>query len=370
VHDAFLSPATLAVTAGRPPREPGAPLNVPPTFVSTYVQGGDLVYGRFGNPTWAALEEALGALEGGAATVFASGIAAVSAVLEEVPVGGTVVAPTGSYSGSLALLQRLRGSGRLGAVRLVDPADTTAVTAAVQGADLLWVETPTNPLMAVADLPAVVAAGRAAGALVAVDATFLTPLVLRPLDLGADVVVHSATKYLAGHSDALLGVVTTARADLLDRVRATRGALGAVPGVMEAWLVLRGLRTLHLRLERAQANALELAQRLRGSDRVARVRYPGLPDDPGHARAAATMRGFGAIVCLDVRGTAETAEAIVGACRLWTPATSLGGVESTLERRRRHPAESPDVPESLLRLSVGVEDVEDLWADLEQALKA
>ncbi|RKS80601.1 cystathionine gamma-synthase [Motilibacter peucedani] len=365
-----LSLATLAVAAGRPPREPFAPLNVPPTFASTYVQGGPDDYGRFRNPTWSALEEAVGRLEGGRALAFSSGLAAVSAVLDEVPVGGVVVAPVGSYSGTLAALAKMQRSGRVGEVRTVDVADTAAVEAAAAGAHLVWVESPTNPLMAVADIPAVVAAARAAGALVAVDATFCSPLVLRPLELGADVVVHSATKYLSGHSDALLGVVVVRDDDLEQRLRTTRTLGGAVPGTMESWLVLRGLRTLHLRVQRSQASAQVLAERLAEHPAVDRVRFPGLPDDPGHSRARAQMTGFGSIVCAEVRGGVAEADSAVAACRLWIPATSLGGVESTLERRRRHAGESVEVPETLLRLSVGIEDVEDLWADLDAALRS
>ncbi|NHC13518.1 trans-sulfuration enzyme family protein [Motilibacter deserti] len=364
------SPATIAVSAGRPPHEPDEPLNVPMSFASTYVQGGGAVYGRFTNPTWEALEDAVGQLEGGIAVAYGSGLAAVSAALDPVPVGGTVVAPLGSYSGTLAMLRTMQARGRVGEVRLVDPADTAAVTAALPGADLLWIESPTNPLLAVADLPAVVAAARAAGVTTVADATFTTPLVLRPLDIGFDVVVHSGTKYFSGHSDALLGVLVSRDEARVDAARAVRTTYGAVPGTAEAWLVLRGLRTLHLRVERGQANAAELAVRLEGHPALDRVRYPGLASDPGHKRAAEQMQGFGSIVCIDVRGGAAAAERLVAACELWTPATSLGGVESTLERRRRHSGESLDVPEGLVRLSVGVEDVEDLWADLSAALEA
>jgi len=361
--------ATLAVTAGRPPRSPDAPLNAPVVLASTYHQGGPIGYGRYGNPTWSAFEQALGALEGGTATAFASGLAAVASTLDLVPDGAAVVAPRHAYSGSLGLLADRESRGRL-RVRLVDIADTAAVAAACQGAALLWVETPTNPALEIADLPGVISVARAAGALVAVDNTFATPLVQRPLSVGADLVVHSATKYLAGHSDVLLGAVVTTRGDLLARVVAHRSLLGAVPGAMEAWLALRGLRTLPVRLDRAQANAAELARRLLDHPQAYRVRYPGLPADPGHARATSQMNGFGAIVCVEIAGGAAAADRAVGACRLWVAATSLGGVESTLERRRRWPAESAGIPEGLVRLSVGIEDVEDLWSDLDQALRA
>jgi cystathionine gamma-synthase len=203
-----------------------------------------------------------------------------------------------------------------------------------------------------------------------VDNTFATPLVQRPLDLGADVVVHSVTKYLAGHSDVVLGATVCRPGELLMALRRHRTVRGAVPGPWEAWLALRGIRTVHLRIERAQANAAELARRLVGHPAVARVRHPSLPHDPGHVRASEQMRGFGAIVSIEVAGDAATADAVSAAVRLWVPATSLGGVESTLERRRRNASEPAVVPESLLRLSVGIEDVEDLWEDLDAALSA
>lgn len=374
-----LSRQTLAVTAGRPSVHPGAPLGPIVVLTSTFAArpGGtgehDPVYGRWTNPTWQALEEALGALEGGHALAFASGMAAVSAVLSQVPLGGTVVAPADSYSGTLALLADRERAGAL-QVRRVRQADTDAVRAALAGADLLWLETPSNPLLEVADLPALAAAGREAGALVAVDNTFATPLGQRPLAAGADVVVHAVTKYLAGHSDVLLGAVVTrpgpdgGPGDLAAALHGHRTLHGAVPGPMEAMLALRGLRTLHLRVERACANAAELARRLDGDPRLERVRYPGLPGDPGHARATAQMDTYGAIVSVETAGGPAAAEALCAATRLWVHATSLGGVESTLERRRRHAAEPEVVPPALVRLSVGVEDVEDLWADLDAAL--
>src|SRR5919202_3241946 len=348
-----LSPATVAVTAGRPPAEPDAPLNTPLVFTSTYVaspgapQPGDLGYGRWTNPTWEAFEAALGALEGGRALLFSAGMAAVAAVLDLAPDGGRVVVPTAAYNGTLILLSELAERQRVQVVP-VEIADTDAVTAALApGAQVLWLETPTNPLLEVADLPALVAAGHRAGALVAVDNTFATPLVQRPLEHGADVVVHSVTKYLAGHSDVVLGATVTADDGLRERLHRHRTVHGAVPGPAEAWLALRGLRTLHLRVERAAANAAELAARLARHPAVARVRHPSLPDDPGHSRAAAQMRGFGAIVAVELAGGAQAAEALAARTRLWVHATSLGGVESTLERRRRHagePAAGPAPP--------------------------
>jgi cystathionine gamma-synthase len=353
VHGPWSLP-TRAVVAGRPTRRPDASLNPEVVLTSTYVTSdgnAPRTYGRFANPTWEAFEDVLAELEGAPALLFSSGMAAVSAVLARVPPGGLLVVPDCAYNTTLALADSLAAEGRLRVVR-VDVTDTASVASAVQGAAMLWLESPTNPLLDVADLAACCEAASAAGALSVVDNTFATPLLQRPLELGADVVVHSVTKYLSGHSDVVLGAVATADAELLGALRGHRTLHGSVAGPWEAWLALRGVRTLHLRLERACANAATLASRLAGHPAVERVRYPG----------------WGAMVSLDVRGGAAAADAVAAAVRLWVPATSLGGVESTLERRRRHPSEPPTVPENLLRLSVGVEDVEDLWADLDAAL--
>lgn len=346
-----LSPATVAVTAGRPPHQPDAPLNTPITMAATYVAGGDLEYGRYGNPTWTAFEEALGALEGGRALCFASGMAAATTVFDVVGQGATVVAPRHAYQGSVMALADLEARGRL-TTRLVDVTDTDAVVAACDDAALVWLESPTNPALEIADLETIIEAAHAEGAYAVVDNTFATPLLQRPLDLGADLVVHSATKFLAGHSDVLMGAIVTRDDDLYGVLKGRRDLVGAVPGAFEAWLALRGLRTLHLRVERAQANAAELARRLGDHPAVGEVRYPG----------------FGAIVAVVLAHGALAADLLTHKTRLWVHATSLGGVESTLERRRRWKTEPATIPEGLVRLSVGIEDVEDLWRDLEQAL--
>jgi cystathionine gamma-synthase len=345
------SPATLAVTAGRPAREPDAPLNVPLTMASTYVATGDLEYGRYGNPTWTAFEEALGALEGGRCLSFASGLAAVATVLDLVGQDATVVAPRHSYNGTVMQLADLEARGRIRA-RLVDVTDADAVVKASDDAALIWIESPTNPALEVADIAALAAAGHDAGATVVVDNTFATPLRQRPLDLGADLVVHSATKYLAGHADSVLGAVVTRDDQLYDVLKGRRDLVGAIPGTLEAWLALRGMRTLHLRVERAESSATELARRLREHAAVSEVRYPG----------------FGGIVSIVLAGGADAADRLTRSTSLWIHATSLGGVESTFERRRRWKTEPATIPDGLVRLSVGVEDVEDLWADLVEAL--
>lgn len=365
-----LHPETVAVHAGRPPTEPDAPLNQPVVFASTYVGvdpagQGERGYGRYGNPTWSALEEAVGALEGGSALAYGSGMAAAHAALELVPAGGVLVLPTHCYLGVAASADEQ--AARDGTeVRRVDVANAAEVVAAAAGADLVWLESPTNPMMEVADLPAI--CGRLRGRVTTVvDSTFATPLLQRPLDLGADLVLHSGTKFLSGHSDALLGLLVGRDPELMARLDGVRRMHGAAPGVMESYLVLRGLRTLPLRLAAAQTNARVLAERLTTHPAVGRVRYPGLPNDPGHSTAARTMTGFGALLSIEL-ADGPTATDFVEALQLWVFATSLGGVESTLERRRRWAGELTTVPDGLVRLSVGVEHVEDLWADLRQAL--
>jgi cystathionine gamma-synthase len=357
-------PATVAAHAGRP-GGPGAALNPPIDLSSTYRDGGPRVYGRDDNATWEAFEAALGALEGGAALVFSSGLAAITAVFETLPIGATVVVAGGAYNGTRRWCADAASRGRL-AVRTVDVTDTAAAVAACDGAALVWLESPTNPCLDVADLGAIAAGAHRRGTLVAVDNTLPTPLFQRPLGLGADVVVHSVTKWLGGHSDLVVGATVTPPGDLFERLQGRRSLFGGVAGPVEAWLALRGLRTLPARLERASATAAELAVRLRTHPGVTRVRYPGLPDDPGHAVAARQMDGFGAVVSFEVRGGAAAADGVCAAVELLVPATSLGGVETLIERRGRYEGES--APPGLLRMSVGQEHVDDLWEDLDRAL--
>lgn len=349
-----MHPSTRAVHAGRPPHEPDQPFNVPLTPASTYVAGGDREYGRYGNPTWAAFEEALAALEGGEQGArclsFGSGLAAVATILDLVGHGQKVVAPRHAYLGSITQLGDLEMRGRIKA-HLVDVEDTAAVVAACEDASLVWLETPTNPMMEVADVPAITEAAHAAGAYVVVDNTFATPMLQQPLEWGVDMVVHSVTKYLGGHSDLLMGAILTRDDDLHTVLKGRRDLIGAVPGVLEAYLALRGLRTLPLRVERASSNAAELARRLADHPQVQEVRYPG----------------FGGMVAI-VLASGEAADLVQHTTHLWVYATSLGGVESTLERRRRWKTEAATIPDGLLRLSVGVEHVDDLWDDLSQAL--
>jgi len=346
-----ISPETVLITSGRPAREPDAPLNTPVTFASNFVQGGDRGYARTSQPTWDAFEDVVGSLEGGRSLAFASGLAALAAILEVVRPGGVVVAPQVGYSGTRTLFDAAVASGRFG-VRFVDTASTSDLREAIDGADLVWLETPTNPMLETVDLEAAVESAHGVGALVAVDATFASPLRLRPLELGADLAMHSATKIMSGHSDLLMGVVSTAKPELHQRLHDIRTRTGGVAGPMETWLALRGLRTLAVRLDRAEATARLLAKKLAAHPAVVRVRYPG----------------FGAMVAIELPDAA-TADAVVDAVTIWCPATSLGGVESTLERRRRWSSESLGVPAGLLRLSVGLESPDDLWSDLAAALE-
>ena len=347
-----LSIDTLAVSAGRPAVAADAPLNPPIVPASSFHAGGAMEYAREAAPTTTAVEQALGALERGTAVAFSSGMAAANAVMDLVPAGGVVVAPSAAYTGVAVRLRELASIGRID-LRIVAADDTAAVVAACAGAHLLWLESPTNPLMQIADLPACIAGAHAAGAQVLVDNTFATPVLQNPLLLGADYVLHSVTKALSGHSDLLMGAIVTGDPALAEQVRVRRVLLGAAPSAFDCYLALRGIRTLAIRVERAQANAREIAARLAGHPSVDRVRYPG----------------WGTIAAIDVAGGAPVADAACSGVRVWTHATSLGGVESLLERRRRWPLESDTVPEGLVRLSFGIEGVDDLWADLDRALR-
>jgi cystathionine gamma-synthase len=366
-------PQTALIAAGRPADEPGQPLNVPIVVASNFRAGrhgetGAREYSRDdATPGWEALEEVIGELEGGQAVAFGSGMAAAAAVLDLLPAGARVVAPTDCYLGVHALLADGQQQGRW-QVDLVDITDTGAAAAAARRADLVWLESPSKPLLDVADLPALCAAARDGGALVAVDNTFATPLLQQPIALGAHLAVHSATKFLGGHSDLLLGLAVADRPELAGRLRRRREVAGAAPGALETFLVLRGLRTLALRLEQGQRSAADLARRLADHPAVTRVRYPGLPGHPGHARAAAQMTGFGAVLGFEV-GTEAAANAVCDSVRVIRSATSLGGVESTIERRAKLPGQG-HLPAGYLRLSVGCEHLDDLWDDLTSALAA
>ena len=299
-------------------------------------------------------------------------MAAFAALIETVATGQRIVAPRIMYHGGLDWLRRVSEKRGI-ALDLFDPADPEALERTVAAAEtaLLWIESPVNPTWDVIDIARAAEVGHAHGALVAVDATVAPPVTTRALDLGADIVFHSATKYLNGHSDVSGGVLAAGAASALwDEIRTVRGLLGGVMGAFEAWLMLRGLRTLAVRFERTCDNALVLARHFEGHAKVDRVLYPGLESHPGHEVAKRQMRsGFGGMLSLLVRGDAEAARRVAGGVRLIVPATSLGGVESLIEHRATVEGPFSEVPENLLRLSIGIESVDDLIRDLEQALE-
>ena len=364
-----LTTETQVVAAGRPAKQPDGALNPPIALNSTFHEGGPIGYGRYGNETWSALEDAISILEGGKSLIFSSGMAAISSVFSLLPDGAVVVAANNGYQGTTTLLQKLHESKRL-EVRFVNLANTDETLSAIPGAQMLYLESPINPLLEVVDLPTVIRAGKAAGCGVAVDNTLATPLLQKPLTLGADIVIHSVTKYLSGHSDLILGSLSTTDPELYARLEQSRRFGGAIAGPFEVWIALRGIRTFAIRMQRSQENALELATRLSKDGRITKVRYPGLPTDPYNLIAKSFMEGFGAMISFDVKGTVDQVDLMCNSSRLITNATSLGGVESIWERRRRWATESKLVPENLVRFSVGIENVDDLWADIEHAFTA
>jgi cystathionine gamma-lyase len=364
---------TRSVHAGRPAAEPYTPSLPGPVFVSHYhlpgEASGPYTYGRDENPTWTHLEAAISALESprqpAHTVVFASGMAAVSGVLlSQVRSGDIVVLPSDSYQATRSLRQRLESYGVT--VRLAPTAGDRQLDA-LDGARLLWIESPSNPDLDVCDIRKLADAAHAQGTLVAVDNTLATPLGQRPLALGADFSLASGTKALTGHGDLLLGYVTVTDPELAASVRLWRKTVGAIPGPMESWLAHRSLATLHLRVDRQAANALALAEALRDRPEVSGLRHPGLPDDPAHRQAAAQMRRYGSVVSFALPDR-EHAERFLAALRLTSEATSFGSVVSTAERRGRWGGDA--VPPGFIRFSVGVEDAADIVADVLQALDA
>ena len=364
-----LATESKVVAAGRPAKQPDGALNPPIALNSTFHEGGPVGYGRYGNETWSALEDAISVLEGGKTLLFSSGMAAISAVFSLLPEGAVIVAANNGYQGTTTLLKKLHESEKL-KVRFVNLANTDECLAAIPGAQMLYLESPLNPLLEVVDLPKIIAAGKSAGCGVVVDNTLATPLLQNPLALGADISIHSVTKYLSGHSDLILGSLSTNDQALYGRLEQSRRYGGAIAGPFEAWIALRGLRTFAIRMQRSQENAMELATRLSKDSRISKVRYPGLATDSYHSLAKSFMKGFGAMISFDVNASVEQVDLMCNSSKLITNATSLGGVESIWERRRRWATESATVPENLIRFSVGIENVDDLWADIQQALTA
>ncbi len=373
--------STRAIHAGQEPDPATGAVIVPLHLTSTYKQDGvgglrgGYEYSRSGNPTRTALQDALAALEEGATGLaFASGLAAEDALLRTVCAPGDhVVLPGDAYGGTFRLVSRAHSRWGLEHTP-VDLGDLDALRAALRPTTrVVWCETPTNPLLNIADIAAVAEVAHEAGALLVVDNTFASPYLQRPLTLGADVVVHSTTKYLGGHSDVVGGGLVAADAGLGEELAWSQNAMGAVAGPMDAWLVLRGIKTLGVRMDRHSANAARIAEFLLGHPAVGAVLYPGLPDHPGHDIATRQMSGFGGMLSFRLTGGEEAALRVCERARLFTLAESLGGVESLIEHpgRMTHAsaAGSPlEVPADLVRLSVGIEDVEDLIADLDQAL--
>src|SRR5579871_1440519 len=378
--------ATRVIHGGQRP-DPLTGAVMPPIYAtSTYVQSSPGVhqgydYSRSRNPTRDALQAAVANLEGGGTGfAFASGMAASATLLELLDAGSHVIAMNDLYGGSYRLLENVRKRSAGHSVSFVDLSDAAALEAAVRpDTRLVWVETPTNPLLKLVDLSAVAALARRHGLLTVCDNTFATPFIQRPLEHGFEIVMHSTTKYLNGHSDAIGGAaVVREGSELTERLAYLQNAVGGVPGPFDSFLTLRGIKTLALRMERHCANALAVATWLRQHPRIERVYYPGLDTHPQHALARRQMtRGFGGIVTAVMRGTLEDARHMLERCRLFALAESLGGVESLIE----HPGimthaslpaavrQSLGIADGLVRLSVGVEDVQDLIADLHSALR-
>ena len=308
-HPPDLKPESWLVSAGRS-SEPGAPLNVPPIPASNFLSGSGREYSRDdGTPTWEALEEVVGGLESGRALAFSSGMAAIASVFDQLSAGAVVVLPDDCYQG-VAGLAAAGAARQRWSVRRVAVDDTAGWIRSCAVANLIWLESPSNPLLTVADLEAICAAPRKPGAILAVDNTFATPLNQRPLDFGATVSLQSATKFIGGHSDLLAGVATTKDDALWHALRRSRELTGATPGTLEAFLAVRGARTLALRLQRAQETAMLLSERLEMHPLVARVRYPGLLSHPTHATARRLLKGYGTIISFDLRGGAEFADGV------------------------------------------------------------
>jgi cystathionine gamma-synthase len=376
--DRRLSPETLAAQ-GLFSADAGGAVVPPLTPSTTFARDADYAllsagrdYARDRNPTFEIAERLLARLEGGAAArLFASGMAAAAAVVQTLAPGDRIVAPRVMYWGLRNWLVKFAAQWGL-ELSLFDPADPEALERAVAAARtrLVWIETPCNPTWDVIDIARAAQAAHAAGARLVVDSTAATPVHTRPLALGADVVMHSATKYLNGHADVVAGALVTAREDdWWHAICEQRAEAGAMPGTFEAWLLQRGMRTLFLRVARSSASALAIAQHFDGDPRLERVLYPGLPSHPGHAIAARQMQGgFGGMLSLCVKGGAPEALAVAKACRVFVRATSLGGVESLIEHRHTVEGPASPIPKNLLRLSIGIESADDLIADLEQAL--
>jgi cystathionine gamma-lyase len=373
--------STRAIHAGQEPDPATGATIVPIYATSTYTQAAPgqhkgYEYSRTGNPTRHALETCLAALEGGEhGLAFASGLAATAAVLSTLRPGDEIAAAADLYGGTYRLLERVFRPWGLSARYTDDPSLAGFAKIITPATKLVWIETPTNPLLQIVDIPAIAERAHAAGALLAVDNTFASPYLQQPIRLGADLVIHSTTKYLGGHSDVVGGAVI-GRKELLQSIEFYQNAAGGVPGPFDSWLVLRGVKTLAVRMDRHCANARRLAEWLAGQPAVAKIYYPGLPSHPNHALAKRQMRDFGGMISISLKGGKEAALRFITRTRLFSLAESLGGVESLVG----HPAtmthasipaevrQARGVTDGLVRLSVGIEDADDLQEDLRAAL--
>lgn len=342
---------TKSISLGRPKKINDGPLNTTVSLNSTYHAGGLIGYARYGNDTCKDFEEVVAALENGKTLAFSSGMSAFQSIANIFPIGAKIVASNQGYAGVNATLNKLNNENKINFVE-VNIDDTAEVLENIEGAFMLWIESPTNPMLKVADLQKLIQRAKQQNIIVGFDNTFATPLNQKPLDLGADISLNSATKYFAGHSDVLAGTISTNNLDLYEKIEFNRKISGTILQPFESFLALRGIRTFPIRFERAQENAKFLFEKLKSHEFITHVNYPG----------------FGAMISFQIDGNSDQAERICNSSRLISNATSLGGVESLWERRRRWELESKLVPENLIRLSVGCECKFDLWADIKYAL--
>jgi cystathionine gamma-lyase len=379
-----LSLDTIAIHAGQPPDPTSGAVMTPIVLASTFAQESPGVhkgfeYSRSGNPTRRALEECIAALEGGThGFAFASGLAATTTLAHTLKTGDHILAGDDLYGGTFRLFDKVMGPVGLQS-RFIDMSDPSAVRAAIRPTTrMIWLETPTNPLLKIVDIAAIAEVGRAAGVPVIVDNTFATPILQRPLELGATAVVHSTTKYMNGHSDVVGGAVVTSDAALAERLTFFQNAIGAVPSPFDCYMVLRGLKTLGVRVRQQCASARAIAERLEAHPKVARVRYPGLASHAGSELAERQMRLPGAMISFDIRGDLSASRAFLERLQIFSCAESLGGVESLAELPAimTHASipeaarEALGISNGFVRLSIGLEGADDLWADIEQAMSA
>jgi cystathionine gamma-synthase len=342
---------TKVISKGRPDKINDGPINTPVSLNSSYHAGGDVGYGRYGNDTCSSLEEVIASLEKGRTLAFSSGMSATQSILNLAPIGAKIIASNQGYAGVNATLKKLNDANKIKSV-LVDITNTGEVIGHLEDAWLLWIESPTNPMLQVADIERLIKSAKRNNVIIVVDNTFATPINQVPLDMGADISINSVSKYFAGHTDVLGGSISTNNEDLYNLIEFERKISGTIIQPFEAFLALRGIRTFPMRFERAEKTAKYLIDKLSSHNAIKSVNYPG----------------FGAMISFEINGTPEDAEKVCSSSRLIANATSLGGVESLWERRRRWELESKIVPETLIRLSVGCEDEEDLWNDIKYCL--